>query len=506
MVKNTRKRNREERPNPIREVIEYILGYKDDIDDEVISSLSPAVVFFLYNMFIKYPRIIRFINTWYNHLYDNFDLRQLIDNLRYIAQHYQLDRNKIHVPRASDRTYKQKIYNFIEHLFEFPLSDIEKAFYYYYLTHYTTEEFQAEINNLINDNIKSTKIDNDEQILKLVEEYRRKIYNIETISKLHEYILELKNKEYYCKNCPLLNRDKLVDDEKDVILDSNVDDVDDVRILFIGINPGIDEVKVGKPFVGKSGQLLRQMIDTYISDKVGYAITNAILCATHNQDELKVYEKKITKQCKYRDEIIKHLPNLKLLVLIGDIPKNAFGVKGRITKIAGEIIKYNNNVDIICMPHPSAILRGSKASTQAWERAWKKLADYIESIVTTSSNTTDTKEHHIITVFNAEQKEIHEINNLLDIPENYTLFDIRVLENQNKYLVIMIDEFGNKHYYLLPFKFTFYISNGIRPQECRYFEDIKNLIPITIDKYDELMKLRSLKLKQLQELIEKASE
>jgi len=50
------------------------------------------------------------------------------------------------------------------------------------------------------------------------------------------------------------------------------------KILFIGEAPGAQEDEVGRPFIGRSGQLLRQQIRFAGLDERIYYITNTVLC------------------------------------------------------------------------------------------------------------------------------------------------------------------------------------------------------------------------------------
>lgn len=52
-------------------------------------------------------------------------------------------------------------------------------------------------------------------------------------------------------------------------------------ILFLGLNPGNEEARIGKPFVGPSGKFLRQQFP-----KAGirsWAMTNSLLCSSANE-------------------------------------------------------------------------------------------------------------------------------------------------------------------------------------------------------------------------------
>ena len=501
---------KKENRNVIKELIDYILNEKDSIDEEILNSINPGILSFLYLIFAKNPHALYLYNKWFNHLYDNYtssveETKKFVDNLKFLA--YKLgitSRNRLHIPKSMDRQTKTNFYEFLDKIFDRPLNDQEKAFYYYLYYKYDLIDKSFIDEYVNNTKIKKEKV-NDEELIRLLEEYEkanRPKFN--TVKELEDYILEIKRNKKYCSKCPLKDLPPIVENQKDVILDSNTDNIDEIMFLIVGINPGETEAKEGKPFVGKSGEKLREVLN-YLEFKYPqfkYAITNVILCATKNQDDLGNV-KTVLKYCKYYQDVIDNLPNLKYIIAVGDIPKNAFGIKGRITKIAGEEFKLNNQHTIICIPHPSALLRNSKASLEAWNRAWNK----IESIISNLNNTTT----HTITQSNIQTTNIDiihkndnlfvEITNINDIPQDQTLFDIKVLKEENKYLFIMIDKEGNKHYYKLPFYFEFYIKPNTLPQLCHYLEDLDKLQKVAITDYEELQKIRYSKLDDLKKLI-----
>lgn len=55
-----------------------------------------------------------------------------------------------------------------------------------------------------------------------------------------------------------------------------------VSVLFLGLNPGVEEARAGLPFVGPSGRFLRMAI-ALAPYPVTWAMTNSILCSTANE-------------------------------------------------------------------------------------------------------------------------------------------------------------------------------------------------------------------------------
>jgi len=126
-------------------------------------------------------------------------------------------------------------------------------------------------------------------------------------------------------------------------------------ILFVGEAPGADEEAMGKPFVGKSGQLLRDIIEQL--ELQSYRITNAVRCRPP-QNKLRGTEPDYCK--KYLiEEILRCRP--KLIVTLGAVPlKSVTGING-IMKVRSEIqswILANEEYNPLVLPtvHPASTM------------------------------------------------------------------------------------------------------------------------------------------------------
>lgn len=122
------------------------------------------------------------------------------------------------------------------------------------------------------------------------------------------------------------------------------------KIAFIGEAPGKKEAETGRPFVGRSGQLLRKLIreiglkeeDVYITSPVKYLPDSG----TPSQKDIEHGKIHLQKQL----EII----NPKIIVLLGRIASKAvLGEDILVSKMRGKI--YNKKYFITF--HPSAGLR-----------------------------------------------------------------------------------------------------------------------------------------------------
>tara|TARA_B100000700_G_scaffold305786_1_gene380211 strand:+ start:496 stop:1245 length:750 start_codon:yes stop_codon:yes gene_type:complete len=130
------------------------------------------------------------------------------------------------------------------------------------------------------------------------------------------------------------------------------------KIMIIGEAPGNQEDIEGKPFVGKSGQLLDKVLNFINLNRGNCYITNIVPWRppgnrNPTSEELKICVPFVKKHI----ELIK--PDI--LLLVGSIStKSLLNIDIGITKIRGEWKKYQNNkVEIPSLPifHPAYLLR-----------------------------------------------------------------------------------------------------------------------------------------------------
>jgi len=152
-----------------------------------------------------------------------------------------------------------------------------------------------------------------------------------------------------CKNCNLYKtRNKTVFGEGSL----------NARIMLIGEAPGHNEDIQGRPFVGKAGKILDDLLDSIDLKRSNVYITNILICRPpKNRNPLK---KEINRCIKYLDLQINIIqPNI--LVPMGNFSTsyilNKFDLKvDKISNIHGKIYKIHNklhNIKIIPLYHPA---------------------------------------------------------------------------------------------------------------------------------------------------------
>lgn len=124
-------------------------------------------------------------------------------------------------------------------------------------------------------------------------------------------------------------------------------------IVFIGEAPGAKEDELGLPFVGRSGKLLNKSLEEIGLSREKVYITNIVKRRPpENRDpsleEVIAYKPYLEKQL----DIIKP----KLVVTLGRFALNYFLPEEKISKVQGNIYKFDNFL-LIPMLHPAAAMR-----------------------------------------------------------------------------------------------------------------------------------------------------
>jgi uracil-DNA glycosylase len=432
-----------------------------------------------FTYFMPFPKVINYLNSYLNHKFDSpqkKDFEKWLITFSEIARLYGVNNtNDLYYSKfkTSDKESFYKLINEYYNIFNSNVSSAEiSALFLLYNNQIITEQHINELKSLVSgkDNItenqkkleniiktpqpfSNTKREAEAQLSPVVQQF---------IDSAKQYI---RNRPV-CKNCLMYSKGS-------VILDTNVNAQQPVDIAFIGLNPGYEEFKQQKPFVGKSGQLLHKFVDPLVTKyNLSYIITNSILCWSKNSSEISNIPKTL-KNCKQlTDEIHKTFPS-KINVLFGADAMKAAGIKGGITKMNGQMVENTNFIIF----HPSAILRDPRKLSK-FETAFLNLEEYIKNINTYQSGS-NTTIHTDEVKFSIPSKSI-----ITQFDRSLTLFDVQIIGEQIVY--IMIDSNGNKKYLLDTVQFPVYIKYG-NYKDCEYIADkIDNVIHLTAQERKEL--------------------
>lgn len=152
------------------------------------------------------------------------------------------------------------------------------------------------------------------------------------------------------------------------------------RILILGEAPGAKEDDLGKPFVGKSGQLLDRALEYAGIQRHELYITNSVKCRPKIGRAPKVVE--IKKCSNYLKEELT-LVNPRLIVPMGNAAIKSVGHilginLGRVTEVQGSFLYFNGNY-LAPQFHPAAILRDPK-KMEKFKDNFRKVASLADDL------------------------------------------------------------------------------------------------------------------------------
>ncbi len=158
---------------------------------------------------------------------------------------------------------------------------------------------------------------------------------------------DLINSVSKCRNCRLCETRK-----NTVAGEGNLN----ARLMFIGEGPGADENETGRPFIGRAGKLLTNLLTDAGINREDVYITNIVKCRPPDNrvpltDEMEACKKYLLEQIEIIEpRIIGALGSTAAKFLLGD------GI-GNISKIRGQWFNYKNEIKIMPLFHPSYLLR-----------------------------------------------------------------------------------------------------------------------------------------------------
>jgi uracil-DNA glycosylase len=146
------------------------------------------------------------------------------------------------------------------------------------------------------------------------------------------------------------------------------DGVPGSRIMFVGEAPGEGEDRIGRPFVGRAGQLLDRMLSTIGLDRQKVYIANVVPWRPPGNRTPTLQETQI---CRPFIERQIHLADPEYLVCLGaSATRTILGVQGGIMRARGSWFTYSRpagrDIRALAMLHPAFLLRQPAHKRFAW--------------------------------------------------------------------------------------------------------------------------------------------
>lgn len=150
------------------------------------------------------------------------------------------------------------------------------------------------------------------------------------------------------------------------------------NVMFVGEGPGFNEDKLKRPFVGRAGHLLDELIKEVGWKREGVYITNIVKRRPpDNRDplpaEIEAYKPYLTRQIEIIDP--------KVIVALGRFAMNYFLPDAKITRDHGRAFNIDSRI-IFPVYHPAAALRSPVEMMGVLREDFKKLPKLLKGEVT----------------------------------------------------------------------------------------------------------------------------
>ncbi len=158
-----------------------------------------------------------------------------------------------------------------------------------------------------------------------------------------------------CKRCPLAfaGRHTIVFGEGDP----------NTRLMFVGEGPGADEDMQGRPFVGRAGQLLNNMINAMGLQREEVYIANIVKCRPPQNRTPEPVEANTCSQFLFQQiDVIRP----EILVALGSTAATyLLGGKASLSSLRGRLHEARGS-KLIVTYHPAYLLRDPRQKKEAW--------------------------------------------------------------------------------------------------------------------------------------------
>jgi uracil-DNA glycosylase len=144
---------------------------------------------------------------------------------------------------------------------------------------------------------------------------------------------------------------------------------EDARACFVGEQPGDQEDRAGRPFVGPAGRLFDQALEAAGIDRATVYVTNAVKhFKWQARGKRRIHQKpNAAEVAACRPWLEAELAVLKpqVLVLLGAVAaQSLLGREFRVTQHRGELLDSELAEAVTATVHPSSILRGDPAERE----------------------------------------------------------------------------------------------------------------------------------------------
>lgn len=150
------------------------------------------------------------------------------------------------------------------------------------------------------------------------------------------------------------------------------------RLMLIGEGPGADEDRLGRPFVGRAGQLLDKILEAVGLERFTHTyIANVVKCRPPGNRAPRPEEARACLPWLYRQI---ELVSPGIIILLGNSAlQYLVDPDARITPMRGRWLVSKSGIKIMPTFHPSALLRDPSKKRPVWED-FKKIKEALVNL------------------------------------------------------------------------------------------------------------------------------
>ncbi len=171
-------------------------------------------------------------------------------------------------------------------------------------------------------------------------------------------------------------------------------------LMVVGEGPGETEDKLGRPFVGRAGELLDKMLLSIDLPREDVFICNTVKCRPTLDNGHRLANRAPTpdemRNCRpYLDQQIEVIRPRVILALGAPAAKSFMGEKFSITKQRGQWFEGPSGIPVIATFHPAYVLRQTGgAMTEVKKLVWSDLKKVRARLAETPAETARKPEQH----------------------------------------------------------------------------------------------------------------
>lgn len=482
----------------MKELNKWIL--RGNLDTDVLTRILekykfsiPALVHRLFGYSYSNLKLVQYLDTWFNNLYDfnKFRIQDFLLSYAYtLRESGARNIGDLCLIRSNENCdwNRQKILELFKRYFrdhlQKNLNDEEIRFYYQlYLNEVISNDDVIEIDRYLNNNEKTINlrgsseindngwVDKFDQLMDSPSVATVLARQVQASEEMQNWILEaLKKKGRECKECPLFSGFFLP-------LRSNAEKFSDVKTLVVQLGVSKDDARTSELATqdSKYGEYLNQYLEQL---KEPYMVMPCMMCGLQTRPLLKEKDvKDIVQRCSgfFQDLYQKVVPDR--VVLVGSTVGNIFGLSGRINTQVG---KWYRNFGGCVVMDPTTSLK-TESSAINCQKSWNfafgldMTPQMGKEKKESSPKVVENVSQNNVVVDTEEQKPAPQMD---EIPDDATLFDIKPL-SQKEVLMIYIANDGKKLYRTVPYKMKGFIKPGSY-QDCQLFDsDIQYYFSMT---------------------------